>query len=187
MKTWRKMNNIPAYVNASYDGFTGGKEKLFAIDREKAFKFDITEALRGFEEKVIQRLKTQREKPLGYMRALWTIGQNMGTGAPWDTKFLPQFPGRDLKGRKQYALYKNEPVSGNDISNIFFGHICAYMGISSKLAQFIAKMDACGAFELFAKGRLPNRKLLAFRDTPSDQLAIKRGVEEFKLADYNLK
>ncbi len=136
---------------------------------------------------MIQELKDLRGKPFGYIRALWKIGQNMGTGASWDTKFLPQFPGRNVEGRTQYASYKKELVSGNDISNIFYGHICAYMGIPSKIAQFIAKMDACGLLEIFSKGRLPDKNLLAFRDTSSDQLAIKKGVEEFRLTDYRLR
>lgn len=188
MALWHKLNKVPSYVNASYSGYTGVKElpfPKFNVDLLRKH-FDITKKLQCFEENVIQELKDTRKKPLGYFRALWKMGQNLGTGATWDTKFLPQFPGRDELGRKQYCLYKNRVVSGNDISNIFYGHLCAYMGIPSKLAQFIAKMDACGVFEIISKRRLPDKKLLAFRDTPSDQKAIKLGVEEFKLSDYRL-
>lgn len=187
MLSWRKLNKIPEYVNASYAGYTGVKATSFPVTNSYRYsRPDITNDLIAFEEKVLQKLKDTRKKAFGYLRALWMIGQNMGTGSAWDTKFLPEFPGRDRKGRKQYAVYKNNVVSGNDVSNIFYGHICAYMGFSPKLAQTLAKMDACGVFDLLTKGHLPDKKLLKFRDTESDQQAIKIGVEEFKLSDYRL-
>lgn len=185
MSCWRKMNNIPEYVNASYTGYTGKKERFFSTIKKD--NPDITKQFQRFEEEILQYLKNLRKKPFGYIRALWAMGQNLGTGAPWDTKFLPEFPGRNEIGEPQFAIYKQDFVSGNDISNILYGHICAYMGIPTKIAQFIAKMDACGALELFSKGKFPDKKLISFRDTQNDQLAIRKGVEEFKLSDYKLK
>lgn len=188
MAAWRKLNRLPSYVNATYSGYTGAKLKNFPVTNTKMLlsNKDITNDLYLFEEKVLQKLKDLREKPFGYLRALWAMGQNLGTGAPWDTKFLPKFPGRDKSGRTQYAIYNNEVVTGNDVSNIFFGHLCAYMGFPAKLAQFIAKMDACGMFEIISKGKLPSFKLMSFRDTLSDQVAIKKGVNEFNIKNYHL-
>jgi hypothetical protein len=61
------------------------------------------------------------------------------------------------------------------------------MGIPEKIAQLIARLDARGLLEPFSKGKLPSLKLLKFRDTASDQLAIAKGVREFNIKDYNLK
>ena len=61
------------------------------------------------------------------------------------------------------------------------------MGIPTKLAQLIAKMDASGILEPFSKGKLPTLELLRFRDTASDQLAIAKGIREFDINDYQLK
>lgn len=189
MSSWRRVNNIPDYVNAAYDGYTGYKTRNFVLSKTKRGlrDRDITQDLYLFEEKVLQNLKDLRQKPLGYLRALWAMCQNLGTGAPWDTKFLPEFPGRDINGRVQYGVYKGEVVSGNDISNRFYGHVCAYMNIPTKLAQFIAKMDACGALELFSKGKFPTKNLRSFRDTKSDQVAIKQGLDEFEIKSYRLR
>lgn len=189
MTAWRKRNKLPEYVNASYSGFTGVKAIRFPTysrDGNRTLP-DITKDLFLFEEEVLQEIKNTRKKPFGFIRALWKMCQNLGTAEAWDTKFLPQFPGRSKKGHKQYARYKGEIVSGNDISNRFFGHICAYMGIPVKLAQLVAKLDACGILEPISKGKFPSLELLKFRDTASDQLAIFRGVQEFNINDYRLK
>jgi hypothetical protein len=133
MLSWRKFNKLPSYVNASYAGYTGAKEVPFSVFKTvERSVFDVTDKLRLFEESVIQELKDLRGKPFGYIRALWKIGQNMGTGASWDTKFLPQFPGRNVEGRTQYASYKKELVSGNDISNIAF-----IFEVSGKISDFL--------------------------------------------------
>ena len=186
MAAWRRLNRLPDYINATYTGYTGAKLKRFPTVKflaPSAFE-DITVDLLKFEEDVLQQLKNTRQKPFGYVRALWAMGQNLGTGASWDTKFLPKFPGRDKFGRVQYGIYNGEVVTGNDVSNIFFGHLCAYMGFPAKIAQLLARMDACGVFEIFSKGRLPNLQLMSFRDTKSDQAAIKKGVKEFDLGKY---
>lgn len=189
MAAWRKLNRLPNYVNASYSGYTGAKFRHFPTIKflQSVKQGDITSDLLTFEEDVLQQLKDMRKKPFGYLRALWAMGQNLGTGASWDTKFLPKFPGRDKAGKVQYGIYNGEVVTGNDVSNIFFGHLCAYMGFSVKIAQLLARMDACGVFEIFSKGRLPNLQLMSFRDTKSDQAAIKKGVKEFDLGKYRLK
>ena len=114
------------------------------------------------------------------------MSQNLGTGEPWDSKFMPQFPGRDDLGRVQYAKYKQELVSANDLSNIIYGHICAFMNLPKFAAKLAAKLDACGVLEIFTKGKFPTSKLLKFKDTVSDQKAIAKGVEDFNIKNYRL-
>ena len=186
---WKYLNKIPLYTNAAYDGYTGMKVHRFPTgDKWTISEYpDISESLLKFETEIIQTLKDTKKERFGYIKALWKLCQNLGTGEPWDTKFLPNFPGRNKQGKKQYAIYNGEIVSGNDISNIIYGHICGYMGIPTKLAQFIAKLDATGILEPFSKGKLPSLELLKFRDTVSDQKAIARGVREFDINNYNLK
>lgn len=189
MRLWKYLNKIPTYVNAAYDGYTGMKFHRFPTSSGCRISDypDITEKLHQFEAEILQELKDARETRFGYVKALWKLCQNLGTGDPWDSKFLPNFPGRNKRGLKQYAVYNGEIVSGNDVSNILFGHLCNFMGIPTKLAQLIAKLDASGILEPFSKGRLPSLKLLRFRDTATDQKAIAKGVQEFDIRNYDLK
>ena len=188
MKLWKKLNRIPQYTNAAYDGYTGMKNCYFPTD--DGFHIseypDITEKLHRFESEILQSLKDSRKERFGYLKALWKLCRNLGTGEAWDSKFLPNFPGRNKKGQKQYAMYNGEIVSGNDVSNILFGHLCKYMGIPTKMAQLIAKLDASGILEPFSKGKLPTLKLLRFRDTASDQMAIAKGIKEFDINNYTI-
>lgn len=188
MQLWRELNHIPDYVNASYTGPTGVKITHFPIySRTDRFFPNIDKDLYSYEEEIIQELKDIRRKPFGYFRALWKMSQNFGTGEAWDSKFMPQFPGRDSFGRVQYAKYRGEKVSANDLSNIMYAHICAYMGIPKFLAKFIAKMDACGILEIISKGKWPTKNLLKFKDTQSDQIAIAKGMDDFNIKNYRLR
>lgn len=188
MKQWREVNDIPPYINASYVGTTGVKELQFPAYTCKHGNYpDITKASIQYEEEILQELKDIRKKPFGYIRALWHMSQQLGTGEPWDSKFMPQFPGRNSKGQVQYAKYKDTIVSANDLSNIIYGHICAYMKLPKWLAQMAAKLDACGITEIITKKRFPDFKLRNFKDTPQDQQAIARGVKEFNIKDYRLR
>ncbi len=188
MSQWRQQNCLPKYINASYNGSTGSKEVRFPISAEiKIFDYpDVTDRVFYYEEEILQELKDIRKKPFGYLRALWHMGQNLGTGEPWDSKFMPQFPGRDVSGKIQYAKYNNEIVSGNDLSNIIYGHICAFMNLPAAIAKFMARLDACGITEIITKKKLPDINLLKFHDTVSDQAAIAKGVKEFNLSNYRL-
>ncbi len=183
MVLWKRLNKIPLYTNASYNGYTGMTYKIFPITNGLDHKNypDITEALHILEKEIIQELEESRKKPFGLFRAMWKMCKNFGTGSPWDSKFLPEFPGRNHQGKKQYAMYRGEIVSGNDVSNRLFGHICQYLGLPTKFAQLMAKLDAAGILEPFSKGKLPTFDLLKFRDTSSDQLAILKGMEEFDI------
>ena len=189
MNAWKYLNKIPEYTNATYSGYTGAKMRTFPVSKHfNLSKYpNITDSLHNFEQEILQELKDCRKKKFGYIRALWTLCQNFGTGACWDSKFFPTLPGRDKKGQKQYANYNGEIVSANDVSNLIWGHVCNFMGIPTKIAQLIAKLDAAGLLELFSKGKFPSLKLLQFRDTKSDQLAIEKGVREFNINNYKLK
>lgn len=192
MAAWRAINKIQSYTDAAYTGYTGAKQTLFPvtmIGKKDRFRNlpDITNDLHLFEEDVLQEIKDTKRKPFGFARVLWKMCQNFGTGECWDTKFLPEFPGRNKAGQVQFAKYKNKVVTGNDISNIFFGHTCKFLGFPEKLALLLAKLDASGILEPFSKGRLPTKELLRFRDTPSDQQAILRGMREFDINDYRLR
>ncbi len=189
MLQWKVVNGISSYTNAAYKGFTGVKMLNFPTTkllRELAYP-DITDNLHEFESEILQELKTCRNSTFGYIKALWRMCQNFGTGAPWDTKFLPEFPGRNKDGEKQYARYKGEILSANDVSNIVWGHACKFMGIPAILAQIIAKLDAAGILEPFSKGKFPTLELLKNRDTKSDQKAMIKGIREFNIRNYVLK
>ena len=187
-KNWRILNSLPEYVDASYDGFTGVKLNRFpTYPRSKGFIPDISHDFHVFEEHVLQELKNTMRTPFGKIKALWKICRNMGTGESWDTKFLPEFPGRTEKGQKQYAKYLGKIVSGNDMSNTLYGHVCAFMGIPASMTKLLARLDAKGFLEPFAKGKLPSKKLLAFQDTFSDQKIIEQSVKNFDLKKYRLK
>ncbi len=192
MKLWRSANSIPSYTNAAYKGYTGAKLYRFPTYYKEVNGFpadlpDVTKNLKLLEEDILQELKDTREKPFGYFRVLWKMAQNFGTGERWDTKFLPEFPGRNMRGERQYAMYKDEAVSGNDVSNILFGHVCKYLGFPEKVTLLLARLDAAGILEPFSKGKLPDGELLRFRDTQSDQKAILRGMREFDIKDYRLR
>lgn len=188
MKQWRELNNLPPYINASYNGSTGIKDVRFPIYINKYSHYpDVTDDTIKYEEEILQELKDIRKKPFGYIRALWHMSQQFGTGEPWDSKFMPQFPGRTPKGEVQFARYRDTIVSANDLSNIIYGHICAYMKLPKWLAQMAAKLDACGITEIITKKRFPDLKLMNFKDTPQDQQAIARGVKEFNMKDYRLR
>ena len=187
MAAWRFVNKIPHYTNAAYKGYTGAKECKFPVILSSSNKFrgrlpDITMDLHTFEENVFQELKDSKRKPFGFFRVLWKMCRNFGTGERWDTKFLPAFPGRDKNGRVQYARYNDQIVTGNDVSNIFFGHTCKFLGIPE-----IARLDASGILEPFSKGKFPSKELLNFRDTHSDQQAIVKGMREFDINNYRLR
>jgi hypothetical protein len=188
MSLWREKNGIPQYINASYVGATGCKDVPFPTSGGiKVLDYpDITDSTLFYEEEILQKLKDLRKKPFGYLRALWHMSQHFSTGEPWDSKFMPQFPGRDISGRVQYAKYNNEIISGNDLSNIIYGHVCAYMKLPLFLAKFVGRLDACGVIEIITKKKFPNIKLLKFRDPASDQEAIVRGYREFDPSNYRL-
>lgn len=189
MNSWKFLNKIPNYTDATYSGYTGQKILKFPTSKTlRSFAYpNITDNLHEFESEILQELKTCRKNTFGYIKALWRMCQNFGTGAPWDTKFLPEFPGRNMVGEKQYARYNSEILSANDISNLVWGHTCKFMGIPTMIAQVIAKLDACGILELFSKGKFPSLKLLKNRDTKSDQEAIAKGIREFNISNYVLK
>lgn len=189
MEFWKYLNRIPKYTNATYNGFTGYKSFQFPITEhfQRSMYPDITENLHKFETEILQELKDCKSERFGYFRALWKMAQNFGTGEPWDSKFLPKFPGRNKKGKKQYAIYKGEILSANDVSNLVYGHVCSFMGIPENLAKFIAKLDAKGFLEIISKRKIPKIKQLKFNDTHSDQLAIAKGIREFNINDYILE
>ena len=185
-KEWLKVNNIPEYINASYLGGTGATHIHFPTSINGSLP-DITSTLTDFETEVIQNISDTMKKPFGYIRTLHKFLKNFGTGAPWDTKFSPFFPGRDSLGQKQYAIYKNEAVSGNDISNIFYAHMCKYIKLPKFMAKLCAKLDANGVLEILSKNRLPNKQLRHFKDTDLDQMAINKGYKDFDIRKYKIK
>lgn len=187
MKCWRQYNNLPEYIDASYVGYTGVKGIKFPTGKGKFYYPEISNDVRLYEEEIFQQLHDIKQTPFGYIKALFKMLNNLSTGESWDSKFNWQFPGRDEKGRVQYARYKEKILSTNDLSNQIYAHICAFMQIPKPIAQLMAKLDACGALEIFTKGKFPNKKLLNFQDTPSDQLAIAEGYKNFNINEYRIK
>lgn len=181
MKEMRRLNNIPEIVNAAYDGFTGAKKVNFPtkINLDISSYPDITQDLEKFKDEVVSDIQKINKKFLKKINIYKLFLKNGGTGDPWDTKFLPQFPGRDINGKTQYAIYKDKIVSANYISNNLYGQLCAAAGIKQKFAQFIGKIYSCGLLEPFVNGKFPNKQLIKFRDPKHDQEAILSGFFDF--------
>lgn len=181
MLAMRKMNNIPEYVNAAYKGFTGPKDFNFPTspNLEKHLYPNITEALESFKNETLQEIKEVNKGFLGFVKTLKLFLKNFPTGGPWDTKFLPQFPGRELNGKTQYGMYKDKIVSANYVSNNLYAQICAAAGLSLPFTKLAAKVDACGILEVITKKKLPNKELIKFKDSKCDQLAISSGFQDF--------
>ena len=182
MAVWRELNGCPRIVNAAYDGYTGVKLRRFPVvnNKYKCFYPDITEDFNNFKDILLRDLNNKKKKPFGRIKVLKMFLDNFATGEKWDTKFCPEFPGRDKEGRVQYGLYKGKIVAGNYLSNNIYGFLCAAAGIPERTAKFLGKIYSCGVLEPLISGKLPDKTLMKFRDPISDQKAISEGYKEFK-------
>lgn len=181
MRTFRKASGIPDYINASYNGYSGPKKFKFPTDINLDLPNypDITDEVIKLKTEIVNDLKVVKKGPLGVFKELKLFLKNFPTGNCWDTKYLPEFPGRDIKGQTQYGIYKNKIVSANYVSNNIYGQACAAMGLSSFFAKVAAKLDAAGILELLTKKKIPDKNLIKFRDTDCDQKAIVSGIMDF--------
>lgn len=174
---------VPPRLHAGSKCYSGRKDYDFPVsphldpDRYP----DITEDLNELKAEIIAELKEIRARnPVtGLAIAMRTMAHNFPTGEPWDTKYLPKFPGRDRHGRTQYALYKGKVVSANYISNNLYAQITASLGLPLWFSRMAAKMDACGIAEIIFKRKMPEAELRQFRDTPEDQDAIISAYDDY--------
>lgn len=181
LKQIQHQTAVPKYMDASYSGYTGAKLIPFPINKATRTVPDITEGFNNFVRKTIEETNNIKGEFFGRIKLLRAFLKNFATGEKWDTKFSQHFPGRDKNGKVQYAKFNGEIVSANDVSNIFYGIVCASAGIPLKISQWIAKIYSCGLLEPFIAGKIPSKKLLKFRDTASDQRAIVRGYEQYRI------
>lgn len=181
MYQMRRLNNIPEHLDAAYEGYTGAKKIHFPIkiDLDLSNYPDITQEFEKFKKELIEETNKNKKSVFGYPKIFKLFLQNFATGAPWDTKFLPQFPGRDIDGKTQYALYKGKIVSANYLSNNIFGQLCAATKIKKFFGEFISKIYSCGLLEPFINFKLPSKEVLKFRDPPQDLDAFRSGFNEY--------
>lgn len=179
---WRELNGCPKVVNASYDGYTGVKLYKFPtiISPKKYIYPDITKEFQDFKNILLQDLNNKKKMSFGRLRVLKMFLDNFATGEKWDTKFRPEFPGRNKEGKVQYALYEGTVVAGNFLSNDIYGFLCAAAGIPECISKFLGRIYSCGILEPFISGKFPDKTLLKFRDPISDQEAISKGYMEFR-------
>ena len=175
------MNGCPKVVYPDYMGYTGAKNHKFPTlpASKDAFYPDITADYEKFKLETLAYIRKIEKKPFGYIRVMKKFLENFSTGEKWDMKFQPQFPGRDILGRNQYAKYKNKIVVGNYISNNLYGFLCAAIGIPERLSKFIGRLYSHGILEPIIQGKIPSKKLLKFKDPISDQQAISSGYRDF--------
>lgn len=188
MRGWRLINGCPDVVNAAYDGYTGAKMFKFPTsDKLNKLSYpDITKEYESFKKGLLYEIEEAKSKPFGTLKVYMLFLKKFATGASWDTKFLPEFPGRDANGMTQFAKYNGKVVKGNYISNCLYGYLCAAIGMPEKQAKAIARIYSCGVIEPFITHKFPDRKLIMFRDPIDDQKAISCGYKEF-FADKKLK
>ncbi len=178
---------LPERLHAGSKCFTGPKDYDFPVSPhlDPDQYPDITQDLNDLKAEIIDELKKiQAKNPvLGLPMAMRVMAENFPTGEPWDTKYLPRFPGRDQQGRTQYALYKGKVVSANYISNNLYAQITAALGLPLWFSRMAAKMDACGIAEIIFKRKMPEAELRQFRDTPEDQDAIISAYDDYHRDD----
>lgn len=181
MRGWRLINGCPDVVNAAYDGYTGAKMHKFPTSNNlnKHLYPDITKQYEDFKKGLVSEIEDVKRKPFGTIRVYMLFLKKFATGASWDTKFLPEFPGRDINGMTQYAKYNGKVVKGNYISNCLYGYLCAAIGMPEKEAKAIARIYSCGLIEPFITKKFPSKKLMMFKDPIDDQKAITSGYKEF--------
>jgi len=179
---WRQINGCVTFPDASYDGYTGVKLFKFPISPKRRLSAypNVTKEFNRFKISLKKDIDHIKKEPFGRFKVMKMFLDNFSTGEKWDTKFFPEFPGRDKKGCVQYAFYDGNIVAGNYLSNNIYGFLCAALGISEKMSKFIAKIYSCGILEPLISGKLPNKKLIKFRDPEADQHAISSGYAEFK-------
>ena len=171
----------PKDLNSVYCGYTGKKTHDFPATKymPKSAYPDVTCDLENFIKDSMEEIDSLLEKPLGFAKALHLFLKKFPTAEPWDTKFLPQFPGRDIEGKMQYAGFNNEIVSSSYVSNYFYGQLCAHLGLPLEFSQLAAMMDSCGIAEPFTKGKIPTLSHLKNKDSQYAQNAIKQGYEDY--------
>lgn len=182
MLQWRELNGCPTVVNAAYDGYTGIKIHKFptASAFSAAAYPDVTKEFNRLKSVLAKDVIKTKSEIFGRFKVLKMFLNNFSTGEKWDTKFLPEFPGRDKSGRVQFAKYNGKVVAGNYLSNHIYGFLCAAAGIPERISKFIARIYSKGFIEPLISGEIPNKTLLKFKDPIADQQAISAGYQEFR-------
>ena len=189
---FKSQNGIDQATKPNYDGYTGFKNHDFPVSPylDKLCYPDVTENFRQHLEQVFKALdkisggpkkinKVNTLKCLSNPGVLKFLVRNLQTGESLDTKFNPDFPGRDKKCRTQYALYKKKIISANYLSNNFYGQITARLGLFFKVSKLIGSTAyGAGFFEL-SYGRLPTWDVLQFKDSQEDIDSIRSGYYDY--------
>ncbi|MDD3419826.1 MAG: hypothetical protein PHE78_04390 [Candidatus Gastranaerophilales bacterium] len=180
----RVQHGIPAKVTAEYTGYTGPKELDFPTNPHlNPEKYpDVTKQYNELLESLLNTAneKNGKSKIINFFKKCSALGKNFKTGDKWDTKFLENFPGRDINGKVQYARLNDKIVSANYVSNHIYGESLAKLGFKRWFVILASHLDAAGLSNLIFEGQLPTLKNLKFKDTDADQKTIRFAFDQTK-------
>jgi hypothetical protein len=169
-------------ITAEYLGYTGIKSLSFPVDPMLPLERypNVTNQLTQWCHEVLKELKPSSNSPFwkNQPRYIRFLLKNSATAAALDTKFHPNYPGRNQAGQVQYARYKGRVVSANYLSNNLFGQIMSALGYPFWFTTLIGKIYSTGMLEIF-RGHLPTLANLKFRDPAEDGRAVKSGYDDY--------
>lgn len=177
-------HGIPAKVTAEYTGYTGPKTMEFPTNPNlNPEKYpNVTKQYNELLENLLETVngKNGKSRVINFFKKCSALGQNFKTGDKWDTKFLENFPGRDINGKVQYAKLNDRIVSANYISNHIYGESLAKLGFKRWFVILASHLDAAGLSNLIFEGQIPTLKNLKFKDTAADQETIRFAFDRTK-------
>jgi len=176
-------SGLTAPVDATYQGYTGKKNRVFPINPGLALHQypNVTVQLGTFRDEIRAEIRQASHKGvLGSFRALKLLGKNIRTSEAWDTKFHPDFPGRDRDGNVQYAHYKGKVVSANYLSNNLYGQVMAALEFPLWFAQLMGRLYSRGWMRVIFNFEWPDKRHRQFQDPDEDQRAIESGYDDWR-------
>ena len=169
-------------ICASYIGYTGPKNVHFPITPKLAKQYypDITEHYDALLKSALETTRSAlgKNKLVNLYKKCRILCKNAKTADIWDTKFNENFPGRNKKGKVQYALLKGKVFSANQVSNYIYAELLFNLGFKKWEAIAAAKIYSQGAINLLFDKALPSVKALKFKDPPQDQQTIRMAYDE---------
>jgi len=176
---------------SSYMGYSGPKSIDFPINPNlsKHLYPDVTEHYNVLLKSALDTVnkKLGKNKIINFIKKCDILCKNIRKGDKWDTLFVDNLPGRDKDSKVQYALFKDEVVSANHISNYIYSELLYHLGFKKWMAVGAAKIYSQGVINILFDGVAPSLKALMYKDTPQDQLTIKKAFNDFNQGNHSLK
>lgn len=175
-------------ICSSYIGYTGPKALRFPTKPNLPTHLypDVTEHYNALVKSALDATKKVmgKNKFVNFYKKCRILCENFKTADRWDTKFMENFPGRDKRGKVQYALFKGKVVSANHMSNYIYAEVLFHLGFTKWMAVTAGKIYSQGAINILFDKALPSVKALMYKDTPHDQLVIKNAYEDFQRGNH---